>query len=169
MDTLTPDDIEFLRSLANELKTQNTYGTAKPVFIQARTKKKIFGIDLDHADHRALLIGDEYDAHYTVEEAKEHLCEYFDTETEELNTIDSFDGIVEFCVEHNIPCFIGGYNNSHELHGCFLTMSGYEEHMRLNRHNYEGKTGFWVDHVWRNPQLERLLAIVEKFAKEEQQ
>ena len=166
MDTLAPDDIEFLRSLANELKTQNTYGTAKPVFIQARTEKKIFGIDLDCADHQALLIGDEHDAFYTVEEAKEHLYEYFDIEAEQLSDIDSFDEIVKYCGDRDIPCFIGGYNDSHVLSGCFLTMSGYEQHMKLNRHNYDGKTEFWVDHIWRNPQLERLLAIVEKFASE---
>lgn len=39
-EILTEDDIKFLKELGKELKTQERYGTAKPVFIQIRQKKR---------------------------------------------------------------------------------------------------------------------------------
>ena len=166
---LTADDIEFLTNLANALKTQNTHGTRKPIFIQVREPKKDWGFDLDYADGTALIIGnDEPDVAFTVEEAKESLKEFHIDEDDlqglkELDGAVSFDDIETFCQSKNIKCFEGGFRDTETFHNAFLTISGYERHMKMNRHHYGAKAGFWVDHAFRNPELEQLLTIVEKF------
>ena len=47
---LTPEDVEFLTALANELKTQDTAGTARPVIYQMRRKTPPFRAKISGAD-----------------------------------------------------------------------------------------------------------------------
>lgn len=171
MDTLTPDDIEFLRSLANELKTQERGCTATPLFLQVRQKKKVFGIDTAYADDTVLLIGDEYEECYTVGQAKEMLAESFGVPSEKMNGFESLEELEGFCAGRGILATHTGYATHDEFTNCFLTRKGYDQHMQLNEHNYRyGSTPeVFIHHAFRNPELERLLAIVEKFASEEEQ
>ena len=173
MDTLTPDDIEFLRSLANELKTQNTCGTAKPIFIQILEVERVVGFDPDYSDGTVLLMGDDYTEIKTIEDAKEFLGEYSWIDPDDLAGLRDLEDVREFCGHQDrIPCTLTGYKDTDRYHGCFLTRSGYDEHMRMNRHNYRHfhePAKPYAQYMFRNPQLERLLTIVEKFAEEESQ
>lgn len=165
---LTAEDIAFLCELANELKVQNKhgYGNRTPIFIQVREPEKVWAIDPDCADGTAIFFGERGDsgANYTVDEAKQDLIENFDVEPDEISKLESFDDIETFCEENGIDCLIGGYRDSFRYHQAFLTKSAYDEHMKMNGHNYSRASSFWVDSFFRNPQMERLIEIVEKFA-----
>ena len=171
-NVLTAKDIEFLTNLANELKEQNKhgYGNRTPIFIQVREPQREWGIDPDYADGLALIIGDEHNTYMTVEDATEALAEYYlddlpDDEVHELLvSLESFEDVEEFCNDRSIECFIGGYRDSNRYHQMFLTHSAFEQHMKMNGHNYDRQSSYWVDSFFRNPQMERVVEIIEKFA-----
>jgi hypothetical protein len=164
MDVLTADDISFLRQLGNDLKTQNNHGNRTPIFFQVRESVKVWGIEPDYADGIAFFLDSPETPIFTVEEAKTKLLDTYEIIPERLAGLESFDDIKEFCEDEEIKCLIGGYRNSERFSQMFLTESGFEQHMKVNSHNYNHGSRFWVDSFFRNPQMERLIEIVEKFA-----
>ncbi len=44
----------------------------------------------------------------------------------------------------------------------FFTHSGYEEHLRLNRHNYPKKIRPFIHHAFRNPEIEQVLGWLKE-------
>ena len=163
---LSSDDVEFLRDLARELKTQDTLCTAKPIFWQVREKVKRYAIDPNYSDSVCVLIGDDGGEHFEdVDEAKKHLVEDYEIPEEDLSWIDELAEIEEFCNKRDILCHYTGYDNDENKSGCFLTKKALDNHIKLNYYHYkQGKnTTGYCDHAWRNPELKRLLEIVEKF------
>lgn len=163
---LTADDVKFLTELANELKTQDTGAQRKPVFIQVLEPIKQWGMDVDYADGVAVYIGDINDGSpcFTVEEAKTDLEDNYEIGSDALAELHTMDDIKEFCEEEGIECHIAAYKEDVRLHQMFLTFSAYEQHMKMNGHNYRYGSHSWMDTFFRNPQMERLVEIVEKFA-----
>lgn len=53
-----------------------------------------------------------------------------------------------------------------EKQGAFLTLQSAERHLKENNYNYSEKAHVYVSYGWRNPELEKLLNIIEKFDKE---
>jgi hypothetical protein len=47
----------------------------------------------------------------------------------------------------------------------FLTHSGYEEHLQLNRHNYRGEIRKFVHHAFRAPEFKRIYAWLEELVR----
>jgi RNase H-fold protein (predicted Holliday junction resolvase) len=162
---LTLDDIKFLKELAHELKTQDNVGTAKPIFFQIRENQRVYGMAEGYSDDVCLVIGDDGDSFDTVEEAISHLIEYYELEEDEVNNLNDLNTlweIEEYCQEHEINSFVVGYKEEPKYTGVFLTRSAIEQHIKLNHYHYKEPICY-ADHVWRNPQLEKLLEIVEKF------
>lgn len=54
-----------------------------------------------------------------------------------------------------------------EKQGAFLTLQSAERHLKENNYNYGKKAHVYVSYGWRNPELERLLNIIEKFDEED--
>lgn len=166
---LTEEDIEFLKDLGRELKTQDTLSTAKPIFWQVNEKVKRYGIDPDYADGICLMIGEDGGSYCdNVDEAKEYLIDNHDVEKEDLENIDTRDEIKDFCEENDIVCYYTGYKGHEERSGCFLTLRAVHAHIQRNGYRYaQGRnTGKYCNHAFRNPELEKLLKIVEKFSPE---
>ncbi len=166
--TLTAEDVEFLTNLANELRTQDRRATAKPVIFQVFERERVWCIDPRYADDLGLLISDDAVECLTLEDAKEQLADYDEIPTETLDGLASLEDIEAFCDRRGIRCTLTGYQEREVLSNAFLTLSGYEEHMALNGHNYRHGASSYVTHATRNPQLARLLEIVEKFATVEE-
>ena len=161
---LTTEDVNFLTDLANEIRTQNNHGTRAPIFLQVKEPNRTFGMDLNYGSGAALLIGDENEDFYDIAKAKAYLVEHYSLDPFELKGLDDFEEMEAICFEHSIPANCTGYLDEYEYHEFFLTHSGFEKHMEMNRHNYRDDSSFYVRHLWRNPELERLLGIVDKFA-----
>lgn len=94
-EILNEEDIEFLKNLAHDLKTQDRRGTSKPVVYQI----------IDRG----------------------------------------------------------------EKQGAFLTLKSAEKHLQENNYNYSEKAHVYVSYGGRNPELEKLLNIIEKFDMEEKE
>lgn len=167
---LNEEDIKFLKELGKELKTQDRKGTAKPVFYQ------ILDIDIDWNANRcefeiAQVYSDDGDCLETLEEMKNYILKWSDAfeveDFEELeNNIDEYgiDEIAQIYEDSGFNVCYGTYKR--ELKGAFLTMKAAEEHLKNNSHHYSERAKVCVSYAWRNPEIEKLLTIIEKFADE---
>jgi len=162
IDFLTDEDIQFLQSLAHELKTQDRSCTAKPVYFTIREKETVFGFDPDYSDSICLLIGDDYETFLNLDEAIKHLKEYYEFTESELVDLEDLESVSEFLEGRGINCTLTGYKNQYNHSGAFLTRAGANQHIEINGHNLD-KPIAYCHHVFRNRELERLLQIVEKF------
>jgi hypothetical protein len=170
-NVLTKEDIMFLKELAIELKTQDRVATAKPVFYQVMEDKRIVGFDPDYSDQLVLLIGDEYDqfTDEELEEAKEfyinHWIDEEDNEKiQEVESASNLEKLKEVIEQHDkTDCTLTAYQDESVYHNAFLTKKACELHISRNGYHYNNPR-IYVNHAWRNPELERLLEIVEKFA-----
>jgi len=165
MDILTPEDVEFLRDLANELKTQDTFSTAKPVFYQIEETVKIHGMDQDYSDDYEIVIGEDHDDFDNVEDAKKFLDEVYAAKYRDLSVCNSLDDLVDYCHQHGIEAFVGYYSNHSKKSGSFLTYRAAKKYLELNYYHHNSTVHTYCDHAWRKPELKRLLEIIEKFSE----
>lgn len=168
---LTNEDIQFLKELANELKTQDRLCTGKPVIYQIREEEMITGIDLDYTDNHCLI--DTYDGceiYKSVEEAKEYFNDYYEHDKDykefliDVNNAESLSEIYDVLESHDFECwYYTGYDKRHKYSNFFLTKKALDTHVKQNHYHYKNPD-YFINHAWRNPELQRLLEIVEKFA-----
>lgn len=161
IDFLTDEEIRFLQVLAHKLKTQDTSCTRKPVYFNIQESETIFGMDRGYAED-CLLIGDEYDDIYTLEEAVEHLKKYYGFADSELDELYDLEDIQEFLDKQGIDNTLTGYRKELRCSGVFLTRDAANEHIEINGHNLK-EPFVYCQHAFRNPELEKLLEIIEKF------
>lgn len=162
---LTTEDLEFLTKLADELRTQDRGTTARPVLFQVLERRREWGMDPAYTDDVGLLIGDdEPDECVTVEEAKYFLLNVYEVEPDGLTNVRSLKDVEDYCDHNGIPVHRTGFRDTETLSNAFLTRSGFERHMELNRHNYRKGASSYIAHAFRNPEMQRLLEIVDKFA-----
>lgn len=169
LSVLTVDDLAFLTNLANELKTQDRAYTAKPVIYQIMEAKKEVCIDLAYADGPALALGDDATAFYDedVEGARAWLLDGFDWTAETLDDIrnaTSLRELADFCEEHDINYHYTGFRDIETFTGFFLTKAALQRHVEANAYHYTNPVSYAQYAGFRNPELERLLTIIEKFA-----
>lgn len=168
MTALTAEDMEFLTRLANELRTQNRGATARPVLFHVLQRRRVWGMDPAYTDDVGLLMGDDEPAEcVTLDEAKDFLASAYDVEPETLATFGSLEEIEDYCDRRGIAVHRTGYAEQETLSNAFLTRSGFKQHMELNGHNYRRGAETYIAHAFRNPELSRLLEIVDKFVTEE--
>ena len=167
---LENDDIKFLKNISKQLKTQDRKATAKPIYYQIREFKNEYGYDTDYSHNVCLMIGDEFTPAHTVEEAKELIIGYYDPKNNSLNHLKecNFLGSIKtWCENRDINCVLTGYKEKHKDENIFLTKKAIDEHIKQNYHHYEQgeDTMRYIKHGWRNPELKRLLAIIEKLTE----
>ena len=167
---LTAEDLQFLRQLAHTLQTQDTAYSAKPVIFQVMEQRRRIPVDPDYADGMCLVLGEDGEEFFeeTLDQAKEFLREAeLSLEQEEaLNKVSTLDELKDFCDDAGIDDYHWtGYADYERYSGEFLTREACARHISANRHHYCNPQVF-ARSVWRNPELERLLAILEKFAED---
>lgn len=166
---LIPDDVDFFTELARALKTQDRAGTAPPVIFRVMETKRRIAMDPACSEGMVLVLGEDGTEFFEtdVAEAKAFLREYaFDNnDRDALDAVDTLSGLAAFCEEKEIPDFhYTGYEHYEQCTGVFLTRAACEHHIAAYRNHYDNPK-VYADHAWRNPEFERLLAIVEEFAR----
>jgi len=146
---MSQEDLDFLKDLANEMRTQNRAGTADPYFYVIQTTKHLPA----PPDYGERTVRVDWSGDPTVYRTKEEFSEYFkqtndprpedeiDRAWEELEVFGEHDVIVEDNV--------------------FLTKKGYLEHVELNGHNLRTHE-VYIKHAWRNPEMGRLIKIIKE-------
>ncbi len=165
-EILNENDISFLKELAHELKTQDRRGTNKPVVYQiSDIDIKWNASDLEFDIAQVYL--DDGECLETLQEMKNYILENreaFCLEDEENIEEYGIDKLADIYKSNGFNVIYGTYQRI--LKGAFLTHKSAEEHLQSNSHHYSEKAKVYVSYGWRNPLLEQLLLIIEKFDSE---
>lgn len=170
------EDIQFLKELQEEMKTQESDGQAAPRFWSIMDYKQ-WPTSEDHADDVILYdtddcqtIGiDDYVNDIIDFEGDRHL-EFDAEQRSELREIHQFEPpeeIYEWIKENDdgeryYPVYQQeisyiAYNS------CFFTKNEAKNHLENNRHHYSDKAHTFAMTAWRAPKMERLIKILESF------
>lgn len=176
MNNLTTEDIQFLKELSHELKTQDNRCTASPYYYSILEKKRRYGNDLINRDGRVIVFSDggditEFDLEdKNLDELKEFIIdfEYEDDIQRTINDITSIDELAEYIaydLNINNEWDIYEYEYYDHYSNIFLTDKAIKQHIISNGHHYENPMTY-LHHSFRNLELERLLAIVRDFGED---
>ena len=176
---LSQEDLLFVKDLANELKTQNRFGTAGPVIYQVREKVKTYGMDLSYADDKVIIFphSDNHEGFESLDDAKQYVIEYLlddgnmsedmlACKKHDIDELWDHDELMDYCNDKlNAECYITGVATTYKLTGFFLTYRAYKKHIEENSHHYNDTVHSYCDSAgWRNPEMVRLMQIIERFA-----
>ena len=167
------EDIEFLKELQNELKTQENDCQAAPRFWVIRDYK--YDVT-EKGYHDRVHVYDTYgaDGEYEVEEfAKLRLeggssCDLSSDELDELrsitaeysifresNLLDWFEEKTDATIVYEREVSVIKQNTM------FLTKQEAKDHLKGNSHHYSNKAHTYAMTAWRAPKVARLLSILE--------
>jgi hypothetical protein len=153
---LNKEDLEFLRELAHELKTQDNLCTRKPLVFQI-ADKRIEWIPTTEIDGEyGVFLNDDW-TNYDEESLREYIKDEYEVD------IEDFEEMLEFLDEHDIKYTEARGIEKIEYKGAFLTSRAARNHFECNDYHYGADSYVWCDSGWRNPELEKLLNIIEKF------
>jgi hypothetical protein len=150
---ISDSDLKFLRELSHEIKTQNNHCTAHPYYYVVRTWRD-FVAPAGFGDRQVLVDWNGGDPQTFADE--KHARKYYrDLELTDEESAKRLEKLEQYGM-YELP----------QYENVFFTQKGYEEHMRLNGHNYRPPysrdPGFFVMHAFRNPEIKTLLDIVHK-------
>lgn len=133
---ISKESYDFLKSLAAEIKTQDNRSTAKPYFFALRVPREYPVAD-----------GSGHDRIYYIDK---HGNEPW----------SSKEALLENDPEHPEDDIREVHSKDHwEVENVFLTKRGYDEHIRLNRHNLRTPEDF-LYHAFRNPEFMSLFKFL---------
>lgn len=144
---LEPRDLEFLKKLGQDIAAQNNRGTAMPHFYVLMEE---YWLPAPHD------MGDEY-VRYDYNSGEPII--YKTKEEAEADGRD-WEELLEI-----------GQHHLYRESNVFLTEDGYNQHVRLNGHNYgRGGNKFfsYVKHAFRNPEMARLVEILVKIGGQDE-
>lgn len=174
-NVLTREDLVFLQGLAKELKAQDSRGTAKPLIYKIREEVVVTGLDADYGVGQCL-ISEDGKVYFFDEVCNLILSEHPDYDDVYKLAEDNGLELAEEDYEGMLSLFyelgMDGWQLSHfreefKFSGEFLTYESAETHLKENRHHYNDTAVIYTAHAWRNPLLENLVTIIEKFDIEE--
>ncbi|PEL63259.1 hypothetical protein [Bacillus wiedmannii] len=170
-------DIQFLKELQQELKTQEIDCQASPRFWVIKDYRFVPGnenYDSGHVEH-FFNDGDHVPFH-KFSDLKEFLEEYFEDEIEENKDLqellndanENFYELWEYIENNMNEC---GYYSTVFVKKedfivpdtMFLTKEEAKIHLEHNKHHYTSKAHTYAMTAWRAPKVERLLNILETF------
>lgn len=170
-------DIQFLKELQQELKTQETDGNAAPRFWVIKDYRFVPGNDKYDSGHEERIFNDgDHVKFHNFSDLKEFLEDYYGEEIEEDESLvslindesENFDELWEY-VETNLNddgFFDAVFVKEEEFivpDTMFLTKAEAKRHIESNRHHYTSKAHTYAMTAWRAPKVERLLNILETF------
>ncbi|MGH1053289.1 hypothetical protein [Bacillus cytotoxicus] len=166
-------DIQFLKDLQQELKTQEIDCQASPRFWTLMDYKWVVTAEGYHErtslyfvnDCEAVIV-DEYVKEIINDEVEHELTKEQIEDLKELQEYASEYDLVEW-IKENIDedCHLVYEKEEAFIVGntMFLTKAEAKKHIELNKHHYTSKVHTYAMTAWRAPKVERLLNILETF------
>ncbi|MDD5547029.1 MAG: hypothetical protein PHO67_07765 [Candidatus Omnitrophica bacterium] len=145
--TISDEAAAFLVELNRRLKTQDNRATRAPYYFTVRCVHEEPVPDGFTDEIRYVHDGTPF----TEEELRKY-CEDNDLDFEQFKE----NSCRAYCVR-----------DVEEFKNFFFTEEGYNEHMKLNGHNYRycKEVNSYVDHAFRNPEIEQLLSAIKEIGK----
>lgn len=163
------EDIQFLKELQNELKTQENDGQASPRYWTVGDYKMVSCPDGCQDEYHVNLPNREYFGEINellkgIEEDK--LDEFSDEAIDEFKEIGCEDSAIDWIKErYDEDAELIPVREEHIVHPdtMFLTKAEAKRHIELNHYHYSPKAHTYAMTAWRAPKVERLLKIIETF------
>jgi hypothetical protein len=147
MKTISISDktADFIAKLSKTIETQDNRSTATPIYFTVRKFVDVIAAD-GCGDKNAYF--DRFDAeNYTEESAKDRAKDL---------EMDFEDYVEKRCTSYETK-------EEEQYEGFFLTLDGYNEHVRLNGHNIScNRFDSYVDHIYRNPEIESVIEAIKE-------
>ena len=168
---MTKEELEFLKELQHELRTQDTDGQAAPRFwgILEEGQQVVpdgFGDYIEVVD-KTCGDAETYSPEDYVSHVRELLLEEDDEEMDDVwedTDKDDIKDVVWFAntyLDRNAEVFeIKKTTHVSEQTGCFLTKRAAKKHIELNWYNYRNAKTYAMT-AWRNPEFEKFMGIFE--------
>lgn len=182
---LSNEDIDFLKELQHELKTQEHDSQASPRFWGVAETKREYGVDPD-CGYDGYIVRVDFETYFDDDEDglarfKEYIIENFEDDyndddehmntslVAELNDYDDIGELYEFArdeldIDENEITLVYYRNLENVVSqetGCYLTKRACKKHIELNHYHYKNPHTYAMT-AWRNPEFERLLSIIDK-------
>lgn len=140
--TLTIPQELYLKasSLAYEMFTQDPRATREPRYVTIREIDRVIGID-SKFDTDGYILSDPDD--------RERECEPDDIPEDYEEDIENFEEVY--------------YREIEKFSGAFLSVKTAEAHLRRNGYHYNGTATTYIDHAWRNPDMELIWELMNLF------
>ena len=168
-EKLTDDEIDFIKSLSNEMKTQDNRCTAQP-----------YGLILTQEveEVRPSGFGDSYvarfndESYYDFDELKQALYEHYGNNNIYVKLIqdeeyDSFSSFIDTYEANGLDVDIYAYETTQVpkkmSSNFFITEKAYHDYIRRDGHNLTKPQSFGI-HLTRNSEMEKLYKILHKLA-----
>jgi len=156
MQVELPDEVVvFMKELAKEIKGQDNRATASPYYYIVQGQKQVlapagYGDDDIHY----------YNSEWSEGHSREDWAPILRQHDEENGKTTDLDKFIESCEEF-------GMHDVDVEENVFLTFKGYEQHMKMNSHNYRHLKDVhsYVKFAYRNPEMENLLKAIMAFAE----
>lgn len=151
---LSDEMYDKLISLATEMTSQNPRGTKMPHIFQIRDWKKTYDSGLNGD---TFFWYDDYREIETLDEFKDYLEEHHTPIPENIEDIWScVYNMDDFIKSNNIGLKVCSYSLEPVYHNHFLTAKAAEEHLKNNYYHYHKDADVYLNHAWRNPEMETI-------------
>ncbi|CAI6269898.1 hypothetical protein NSQ09_21870 [Bacillus sp. FSL W8-1202] len=161
-------DIQFLKELQNELKTQDHDSQAEPRFWTVGDYEWVEAREENAERYSVYLpyIAEAYVFDAYLEEIKEdsELSKEALTELQEIE--DDYDDAIEWIqkyIDEEAELIPERKVHIIQPNTMFLTKAEAKRHIRLNKHHYTSEAHTYAMTAWRAPKVERLFKILETF------
>ncbi|WP_077623816.1 hypothetical protein [Sediminibacillus massiliensis] len=164
------NDIQFLKELQKELKTQDRDSQAEPRFWTVGDYRWVGTWDDSAAERYSVYIpndGEDWELEEYLKDKEEQLEEEFNEEAQEgfANIgceLSALDWIKEYVDDgaYLVPEVKEHYVIPNTM---FLTKEEAKQHIRLNHYHYTKEVHTYAMTAWRAPKMERLMKILETF------
>lgn len=170
------EDIQFLKEIQEEMKTQETDGQSEPR-CWSIMDYKLIPTSEDHAD--SVTLYDNWDCNSI--DIIDYVHDIVDFEGDRYEEFDKEQRIeLKDIFDYEAPSEIVGWieENDEEsrysivflsevsfiaYNTCFFTKAEAKQHLERNRHHYSDKAHTFAMSAWRAPKMERLIKILETF------
>lgn len=168
------EDIQFLKELQNELKTQENDGQADPRYWSIMDYKWVVTAE-GHEDRVSLFDSDtcetiELDDYINEILNGERKDDFSEDEIEELKNehewgspSDIYDWIERYDDDSRFYPICEEEVSFIAPNTMFLTKEEAKRHLKLNHYHYSPKAHTYAMTAWRAPKMERLIKILETF------
>lgn len=162
---LTENDLKAAKELAIRLKTQDNRGTALPIcfLLQDVEEKRAF------YQGEFVLFRDDCGKEWRGEDEDDIIRQILASRREgiECEIDDYYKAVDDLFDEIKKEVEGNCYEMNYEFvtKRIFLTLEAVNNHLKANRHYYSDKARIYVDHFWRDPEMELVYKILTSFDK----
>lgn len=170
MLNLNKEDMEFLRELSHELKTQNKDCQASPRFwVVGDYEDRL--VPEGEGDKVKFFLPDDCDE-FSIEDIKDMLLEHDCINKEKVNEafedydlLGDYDDIIDLVrtyIDDGAHVFYTERTHIIKKDTMFITKQSCQNHIKSNHYHYTKDAHTYAMTAWRSPEVEKLLKILEK-------